>query len=56
MTIIRCIDCAFGNARMTGAGFEIVGIEDYRWADGHTETEMLWGRAEPQISERDLPF
>jgi len=41
---------------MTGAGFEIVGIEDYRWADGHTETEMLWGRAELQIIERDLPF
>jgi hypothetical protein len=50
MTIIRCIDCEFDNTRMTGAGFEIIGIEDYRWADGHLETEILWGRDEPPIS------
>ena len=56
MTIIRCIDCTFDNARMTAAGFEIIGIEDYGWADGHTETEILWGRDEPSISEQDLPF
>jgi hypothetical protein len=43
MTIIRCIDCAYDNARMANAGFEIVGIEDYCWADGHTETGTLWG-------------
>jgi hypothetical protein len=56
MTIIRCIDCAFDNARMAVAGFEIIGVEDYRWADGHTETEILWGKEEPSIGERDLPF
>jgi len=56
MTIIRCIDCAYDNARMTKADFEIIGIEDYRWADGHTETEILWGKDELPISEEDLPW
>jgi len=56
MTIIRCIDCAYDNARMTSAGFEIIGIEDYCWADGHTETEILWGKDEPPISEEELPW
>ncbi len=56
MTIIRCIDCAFDNVRMTDAGYEIIGVEDHRWVDGHTETEILWGRDEPLIGERDLPY
>ncbi len=56
MTIIRCIDCAFDNVRMTDAGYEIIAVEDHRWADGHTETEILWGRDEPLIGERDLPY
>jgi hypothetical protein len=56
MTIIRCIDCAFDNTRMASAGFEIIGVEDYRWADGYTETEIFWAKDEPPIDERDLPF
>ncbi len=56
MTIIRCIDCEFDNVRMTDAGYEIIGIEDHRWADGHTETEILWGRDEPPIGEHNLPY
>lgn len=56
MTIVRCIDCEYDNARMTDGGFEIICVEDYRWPDGHTETEILWTREEPPISECDLPF
>jgi hypothetical protein len=56
MTIVRCIDCEFDNARMTAGGFEIICIEDYRWPDRHAETEILWARDEAPISEHDLPF
>lgn len=56
MTIIRCIDGAFDNVRTTDAGYEIIAVEDHRWADGHTETEILWGRDEPPIGEHDLPY
>ena len=56
MTIIRRIDCAFDNARMAGAGYQIIGIEDHRWADGHSEREILWGKEEPPINDGDLPF
>ena len=56
MTIIRRTDCAFLNAAMTEAGYDIIAIESYRWPDGVTETEILWGREEPPITEAEVPF
>jgi len=56
MTIIRHGDCPALNARMTNAGYEIIAIETYRWPDGVIETEILWGRDEPPITEDELPF
>ncbi len=56
MTIVRCTDCAFHNARMSTAGYDIIAIETYRWQDGVTETEILWGREEPPIEESEVPF
>ena len=56
MTIIRRTDCAFLNAAMTEAGYDIIAIETYRWPDGVAETEILWGRDESPISEDEVPF
>ena len=55
MTLIRYSDNAFDNARMTSLGYEVVAIETTTWADGITETEVVWGR-DDTISEGDLPF
>jgi hypothetical protein len=55
MTSIRCTDNDFDNARMNNAGFEIIAIETYNWPDGHSETEILWGKDGP-LEERELPF
>ena len=56
MTIIRHTDCPATNAAMTEAGYEIIAIETSHWPDGVTETEILWGRDEPPITEAELPF
>ncbi len=56
MTIIRCTNCDFDNAQMADDGFEIIAIEDYRWPDGHIESEILWAREEQPITEDELPF
>jgi hypothetical protein len=56
MTIVPCIDCGFDNTRMTAAGFEMIRIDDYRGADGHTDKEILRAKVGPQISEDNLPF
>ena len=56
MTIVRCTNCEFDNARRVNDGYEIIAIEDYRWADGHTETEILWAREEQPIAENELPY
>ena len=56
MTTIRCTDCEFHNTRMTDAGYEIIGLETYHWHDGHTETEILWGRDEHPITADELPY
>ena len=56
MTIIRCTDCAFDNARMTDAGYDIIAIETWRWDDGGTETEILWGKAEQPIEASEVAF
>jgi hypothetical protein len=56
MTIIRCTNGEFDNIRMTNAGYEIIAIEDYRWRDGHTESEILCGKDVEPIAEADLPF
>ena len=55
MTIIRCNDDHFNNARMNAAGYEIIAIETYSWPDGWSETEILWAKSGP-IDERELPF
>jgi len=55
MTIIRCAENEYNNTRMNDAGFEIIAIETYNWADGYSETEILWGKEGP-IEERELPF
>jgi hypothetical protein len=55
MTIIRCADSEHNNTRMNEAGFEIIAIETYNWADGCSETEILWAKEGP-IEERELPF
>ena len=56
MTILRHSDCPALNAAMTEAGYEIIAIETYRWSDGVIETEILWGRDEPPISDDEMPF
>ena len=56
MTIIRHSDCPATNAAMTEAGYDIIAIESYRWPDGVTETEILWGRDELPITADELPF
>ena len=56
MTIIRHSDCPPLNAAMTEAGYEIIAIETYHWPDCVTETEILWGREAPPITEADVPF
>ena len=56
MTIVRCTDSHFDNARMTAAGYEIIAIETYHWDDGHSETEILWGKDEPRIYASEVPF
>ncbi len=56
MTSIRCTDNDFDNRRMTAAGFQIIAIETYRWSDEQSETEILWGRDEPPITEQELPY
>lgn len=56
MAIIRHTDNDFDNIRMTAAGYEIVAIETYRWDDGQTETEILWGRDELPITDADIPY
>ena len=56
MTIIRHTDRPALNAAMTEAGYEIIAIETYRWPDGVAETEILWGRDEPPITEGEVPF
>ena len=56
MTIIRCNENDFDNARMINAGYEIIAIETYRWDDGRAETEVLWGKEEPPIVESEIPF
>ena len=56
MTIIRCTENDFDNACMTDAGYEIIAIETYRWDDGHTETEILWGKDEQPIDESEVPY
>lgn len=50
MTTIRCTENDFDNTRMTAAGYEIIAVETCRWDDGHTETEILWGKEEQSIS------
>ncbi len=57
MTIIRHSDYPALSAAMTEAGYDIIAIETYRWPDSVTETEILWGRDEPPITEAELlPF
>ena len=56
MTFIRCADCAFDNTRMTAAGYDIIAAETYQWGDGHTETEILWGRDDHPISDIEVPY
>lgn len=56
MTIIRCTDCAFDNARMTEAGYDIIAIETWIWDDGDTETEILWAKDEQPIEASEVPF
>ena len=55
MTIIRWAENEYNNTRMNDAGFEIIAIETYNWADGYSETEILRGKEGP-IEERELPF
>ncbi len=55
MTIIRCTDNGYDNARMNAAGYEIIAIETYNWLDGYSETEILWGKDGP-IDERELAY
>jgi len=55
MTIIRRTNNDFNNERMNAANFEIIAIETYNWPDGHSETEILWGKEGP-IEECELPF
>jgi hypothetical protein len=55
MTIIRCAENEYNNTRMNEAGFEIIAIETYNWADGYSETEILWSKEGP-IEEHELPF
>ena len=54
ITITRCIDNEFNNARMTAAGYEIIAIETWSWPDGWSETEIVWAKDGP-IDERELP-
>lgn len=56
MTIIRHSDCQALNAAMTEAGYEIIAVETYNWPDDVTETEILWGREAPPITDADVPF
>ena len=56
MTIIRCTDCAFDNARMTDAGYDIIAIETWRWDDGGTETEILRGKVKQPIEASEVAF
>ena len=56
MTIIRCSDNTYDNARMSAGGFEILAIETYHWDDGTSETEILWAKDEQPISDRDVPY
>ena len=55
MTITRCTDNEFNNARMTAAGYKIIAIETYSWPDGWSETEIVWAKDGP-IDERELPY
>ena len=56
MTIIRHTDFTVLNIAMTEAGYDIIAVETYRWPDGVTETEILWGRDELPITADELPF
>ena len=56
MAIIRCSENDFDNTRMINTGYEIIAIETYRWNDGHAETEILWSKEEPPITDSELPF
>lgn len=56
MSILRCTDNGYDNARMTAAGYEIIAVETWTWQDGVSETEILWGRDEQPIGEADLPY
>jgi hypothetical protein len=55
MTIIRCTENDYDNARMNAAGYDIIAIETYNWPDGHSETEILWGKDGP-IDKCELPY
>ena len=56
MMIVRCTDNDFDNTRMTAAGYEVIAVETYRWDDGHSETEILWGKDGLPLDAGEVPF